>query len=152
MDIAIVAKHAGLPSSTLRYYEEIGLIRSVGRKGLRRLFNVSVLERLALIALGRSAGFSLAEIASMLGVEDKPHIDRQLLTAKADELNGVIQRLVAMRDGLNHAAACTAPSHLQCPTFRRLMGLAAAGELNADAAKIPSPKRRPTNLALAKKH
>ena len=36
MDIAQVAKRSGVPASTLRYYEEKGLIASVGREGLRR--------------------------------------------------------------------------------------------------------------------
>ena len=49
MDIAEVARRSGLPASTLRYYEERGLISSVGRQGLRRLFHPTVLERLALI-------------------------------------------------------------------------------------------------------
>ena len=53
MDIAEVAKRAGVPASTLRFYEERGLISSVGRQGLRRLFSANVLERLALIALER---------------------------------------------------------------------------------------------------
>ena len=65
MDIAEVAKSSGVPASTLRFYEEKGLIRSVGRQGLRRVFGPDVIERLALIALGRSAGFSLDEIAVM---------------------------------------------------------------------------------------
>ena len=126
MDISEVAKQAGLPASTLRFYEEKGLIRSVGRRGLRRQFSPRVLERLALITLGRSAGFSLEEIAPMLGEADRPDIDRQALNDKADELDRTARRLIAMRDGLRHAAVCSAPSHLECPTFRRLMGLAVA--------------------------
>mgnify|MGYP001964731658 CR=1 FL=1 len=62
MDIAEVAAQAGVPASTLRYYEEKGLITSIGRSGLRRVFDSGVVERLALIALGRAAGFSLDEI------------------------------------------------------------------------------------------
>jgi hypothetical protein len=50
MDITEVAQHSGLPASTLRFYEERGLIASIARRGLRRLFDPSVLERLALIA------------------------------------------------------------------------------------------------------
>jgi len=57
MDIAKVAKASGLPASTLRFYEEKGLIKSSGRSGLRRLFNANVIERLTLIALGRNTGF-----------------------------------------------------------------------------------------------
>jgi DNA-binding transcriptional MerR regulator len=66
IDIAEVAIRSGVPASTLRFYEEKGLIESIGRRGLRRLFDAGILERLALIALGRTAGFSLAEISSML--------------------------------------------------------------------------------------
>lgn len=129
LDIAEVAKQAGLPASTLRYYEEKGLIASVGRRGLRRLFDVAVLERLALIALGRASGFSLDEIALMFTREGVVRIDRQALKAKADELDRTIQKLSAMRDGLRHAAVCPAPSHMECPTFRKLLGAAASGAM-----------------------
>jgi len=142
IDIAEVAKRSGVPASTLRFYEEKGLIASVGRRGLRRLFAAHVLERLALIALGRTAGFSLEEIARMLGGGGRPRIDRQLLTDKANELDRSIRQLTAMRDGLRHAAACAAPSHLECPKFRRLMGLAASGAIATHDGNRPSRKTR----------
>lgn len=141
MDIAEVAKRSGVPASTLRFYEEKGLINSVGRQGLRRLFNPNVLERLALIALGRAAGFSLDEIARMLGANAGPEIDRELLVSKADELDKTIGKLQAMRDGLRHAAVCSAPSHMECPKFRRLLGLAASGAISSDDVKKPLKKR-----------
>jgi DNA-binding transcriptional MerR regulator len=131
LDIADVAQRAGVPASTLRFYEEKGLIASVGRRGLRRLFDPGVLERLALIALGRAAGFSLDEIALMFAPDGRPRIDRQLLAAKAEELDSAIRKLSAMRDSLRHAAACPAPSHMECPTFRRLLRAAASGALGA---------------------
>ena len=124
MDISEVARASGVPASTLRYYEEKHLIRSIGRRGLRRVFDSNVLERLALIALGRAAGLSLDEIGSMFAQDGRPVIDRQLLIAKADELDQTIRKLTTMRDGLRHAANCSAPSHLECPKFRRLMGWA----------------------------
>ena len=129
MDIPEVAKRSGMPASTLRFYEEKGLITSVGRRGLHRLFDANVLERLALISLGRAAGFTLDEIARMLGADGHPQIDRQLLADKADELDRIIKRLMAMRDGLRHAVACSAPSYMECPSFRRLLGLAASGAI-----------------------
>ncbi|KVT61289.1 helix-turn-helix domain-containing protein [Burkholderia ubonensis] len=124
LDIADVARHAGLPASTLRYYEEKGLIASNGRRGLRRQYDQAVLQRLALIALGREAGFSLDEIGAMFGAGGEPDIDRAKLDAKADELDRTIHRLSAVRDGLRHAAACPAPSHLQCPSFQKLLRIA----------------------------
>ena len=129
MDISQVARQSGIPASTLRYYEEKGLIASTGRRGLRRVFNPGVLERLALIALGQAAGFALEEIALMFAPDGRPRIDRQKLAAKADELDSTIRRMSAMRDGLRHAAACGAPSHMECPTFRRLLKAAASGAI-----------------------
>lgn len=142
MDITEVAKRSGIPASTLRFYEEKGLLASVGRQGLRRVFGPGVLERLALIMLGRSAGFSLDEIACMFAPDGRPQIDRQLLAKKAKELDGTIRKLSAMRDGLKHAAACPAPSHLECPTFRRLLGLAASGVIRGRGKMATSAKRR----------
>ena len=128
MNISEVSRKSGLPASTLRYYEEKGLISSVGRQGLKRVFAVNILEQLALIALGRAAGFSLDEIAQMLG-HNAPDIDRALLKEKAEELDSTIKKLSAMRDGLRHAAVCSAPSHMECPKFQRLLSLASRGRL-----------------------
>ena len=121
MDITEVARRSGLPASTLRFYEEKGLIASVGRRGLHRVFDPGVLERLALIALGRSTGFSLDEIALMFAPDGQFRIDRQMLAAKAEELDRKIRKLTQMRDSLRHAAVCPARSHMECPTFRRIL-------------------------------
>ena len=141
LDISEVARRCGVPASTLRFYEEKGLIASIGRRGLRRLFDPGVLERLALIALGRAAGFSLDEIARMFAPDGQPHIDRQMLAAKATELDRTIRKLGAMRDGLRHAAKCPAASHMECPTFRRLLRAAGSGAIGGrKAAPLPPPR------------
>lgn len=115
---------SGIPPSTLRYYEEQGLIASVGRHGLRRQFPSETLLQLSLIALGKSAGFSLDEISGMFDRNGEPDLPRAELHARADELDRQIDKLSAMRDALRHVAECPAPSHLECPTFRRLVTLA----------------------------
>lgn len=120
-----------MPASTLRYYEERGLIASIGRRGMRRVFAPGIVERLALIALGRAAGLSLDEIATMFAPDGLPRIDRTMLHAKADEIDASIRRLTAMRDGLRHAAECPAPSHMECPTFQRIVRAAAKGAIRA---------------------
>ncbi|WP_299496979.1 helix-turn-helix domain-containing protein [uncultured Shewanella sp.] len=131
MDIGEVSKQTKLSTSTLRYYEEKGLITSIGRNGLRRVYAPNVIERLALITLGRNAGLSLHEIANMfLTPKDMPltankiNIDRQVLLAKANELDIKINEMTAMRDGLRHAAACRAKHHLDCPKFLRILNIA----------------------------
>jgi len=129
MDIAEVAKRSGMPASKLRYYEEKGLIASVGRQGLRRLFEPSVLEQLALISLGQAAGFSLDEIAQMFSADKKLQIDRKMLDAKADQVDSLIKRLRAMSNGLRNAAKCPGPNHMACPSFQRLIRAASSGKL-----------------------
>lgn len=124
LDIAEVSQLSGLPASTLRYYEEQGLIASAGRRGLRRLFEADVITRLSLISLGQAAGFSLTEIADMFGTSGAPDINRAQLGQKADELDCKISEMTALRNGLRHVMACTAPSHMECPTFQRIMHVA----------------------------
>jgi DNA-binding transcriptional MerR regulator len=141
MDIGEVARRAGVPVSTLRFYEQKGLIASTGRRGLRRVFDPGVLDRLALIALARTAGFSLDEIARMFTPGGQPSLDRRMLADKADELDRTIHQLTAMRDGLRHAAACPAPTHLECPTFRRYLAAAASGTLGARERVAPRRAR-----------
>lgn len=121
MDIGEVAKRAGIPPSTIRYYEEIGLIRSYGRRGLRRQFDPDVLLKLSLIALGRMAGFTLVEIAAMFGKDGQLELSRDELRAKANDLQRQMAKLRVLRDALRHVAECKAPNHLQCPSFRKLM-------------------------------
>lgn len=123
MDIGEVSKASGLPPSTLRYYEEKGLIESKGRNGLRRIFSPSVVQTLAIITLGRKVGFSLDEIHEIFNPDSKV-INREKLLEKAEELDNKIHTLSRMRDGLKHAAACKAPSHFECPKFLRVLNIA----------------------------
>lgn len=141
MDIAEVAKRSGVAASALRYYERKGLIRSLAGAGTRRRFAPEVLDQLALIALGQAAGFSLDEIQAMFSPGGGTRIDRQMLTAKADELDRTVKRLKAMSEGLRHAAACPAPSHAECPSFQRLLKAAAAGALERSRVRRPAPLR-----------
>ena len=129
LDIGEVAERSGVAPSTLRYYEEIGLIASLWRRGLRRQFDADVLLKLSLIAMGKAAGFSLEEIAAMFGRDGRPDIPRDQLRAKAEELQRQMAELRALRDILRHVADCPAPSHLECPTFRKLMQAASRRRL-----------------------
>jgi DNA-binding transcriptional MerR regulator len=141
IEISEVAKWSGIPASTLRYYEEKGLIESLGRRGLRRTFDQDVFGRLSLIALGRMAGFSLDQISAMFGSGPTTQIDRRLLSDKASELDQMIKQLSALKNGLEHAAVCPAPSHMECPSFRRLLKIAAAR-----ARKSPTVRQRGTAI------
>jgi DNA-binding transcriptional MerR regulator len=142
MDISAVAQRSGVPASTLRFYEEKGLIASVGRRGNKRLFDPQVFDQLALIRLGRTVGFSLDEIARMFTVSGEVSIDRGELATRAAEIDDTIARLTAISSGLKHAAACPAPNHMDCPKFRGYLDRAAAGLMSQIPSHQPQPKNR----------
>lgn len=124
LDIGEVAARSGMRPSALRYYEEIGLISSMARNGLRRQFEPGVIQQLRLIAMGKAAGFSLEEISTMFGKDGVPELPRPVLHERADDLDQQIRQLTALRDVIRHVADCRAPSHMECPTFRRLLDVA----------------------------
>ncbi|MBY6066737.1 helix-turn-helix domain-containing protein [Leisingera aquaemixtae] len=129
LDIGEVAERSGVAVSALRYYEDLGLITSIGRKGLRRQFGTEVLLQLSLITLGKAAGFSLQEIAGMFTKDGQPDLPRGQLHARADALEAQIRELTVLKDALRHVADCPAPSHLECPKFRKLLR---AGSVTAE--------------------
>ncbi|MEM7272053.1 MAG: helix-turn-helix domain-containing protein [Actinomycetota bacterium] len=121
LDIGEVVKRSGFTTASLHHYEKLGLIEPVGRRGLRRQYSPDVLDRLALIGLGRAAGFSLADLAQTLPLDRRPGIDRARLVAKASEIDEAINALSALRETLLHVAACPEPDPLMCPEFRKLL-------------------------------
>lgn len=124
IDIGDVAERTGVAVSTLRYYDEIGLIASLGRRGLRRQFGPETIWQIALIALGKKAGYSLDEIARIFRADGTVDVPRPALHIRADEIDRQIRELKVLRDALRHVAECPAPSHLECPRFRKLLRVA----------------------------
>lgn len=124
LDIGEVTERTGVSASALRYYDDIGLIASVGRRGLRRQFGPETIWQLSLISLGKRAGFSLKEISAMFGKAGVVDLPRQTLHARAEEIDRQIRDLAVLRDVLKHVADCPAPSHLKCPRFRKLLRVA----------------------------
>ncbi|WP_113625640.1 helix-turn-helix domain-containing protein [Pectobacterium peruviense] len=147
LDIGDVSEKSGIKPSALRYYEEIGLIASVSRHGLRRQFSEDVLLQLRLITMGKSAGFSLQEIAGMFNKNGMPDLPRTALHQKADEIDLQIDELRVLRDTLRHVADCSAPSHMECPTFRKLVevthrrGQTSEKTSSAVTRKVPQSKK-----------
>jgi DNA-binding transcriptional MerR regulator len=142
LDIGEVAAQSGLPASTLRYYEEQRLIACAGRHGLRRQYEPGVLQRLALINLARSAGFSLDEIAALFGQGDRMEIPRDDLQVRAQELEHRAQGMMALASMMRHVADCPAPSHLECPTFQKLLRIGTRHQSRARRQR----KRKATEL------
>jgi DNA-binding transcriptional MerR regulator len=119
LDIGEVHDRTGLQPSTLRYYEQRGLIAPTGRSGLRRRYDSDVIGRLALIRAAQAAGFTLTEIADLLETTPADAELRGHLATKADELDDRIQLLITMRDQLRHAVTCNSPRLIDCPHFQR---------------------------------
>ena len=141
LDIGQVAHLSGVPPSAIRFYEEKGLIRSSGRHGLRRLFNSHVLRQLEFISLGRSAGLTLDDISNMFTPEGRLSVDRGFLLKKAAEMEKSLRRLEAARNTLLHVAKCSAPNHMECPKFQKLLRISGRRTRIGNRGKKP-PKVR----------
>ena len=143
IDISQLAKKSGLPASTIRYYEEKNLIKSLGRNGLKRLFDTSVFEQLEFIALGQRAGFSLEEIQSMLTTKGRFEVNRESLTVRASEIAQRVKQLIAIQRCLEHAAKCTAEKHSECPKFQKLLRIAGKDQARKHKTLTTAAAKRP---------
>lgn len=126
LDIGVLSERTGVPASALRYYEEVGLIAPVLRRGLRRQYAPETVTQLSLIALGKAAGFSLDEIKGMFNGNSAPELPRTELQQRADAIDRQIRGLATLRDALRHVAECPAENHMACPKFQQLLRLASA--------------------------
>ncbi len=117
LDIGEVRARTGLPASTLHYYERHGLITSAGRAGLRRQYDESTIERLAVIVLCQQAGFRLEEIARLLATGGEPAW-KDLVRAKQAEVQDQMRTLEAIERGLGHALGCPSDNVFRCQHFR----------------------------------
>ncbi|AHE73245.1 MerR family transcriptional regulator [Enterobacter ludwigii] len=121
LDIREVANLTGVTPSTLRYYEKKGLIKPIGRNGLRRQYNEIVVNKLQLIALGQAAGFCLDEIADMFSEDNKLILNNVLLLQRAKEIDSTIRRLQLLSRGLKHVACCSKSVHSECEEFKKIV-------------------------------
>jgi DNA-binding transcriptional MerR regulator len=115
LDIAEVTELTGVAPSALRYYERLGLIEPAGRNGLRRAYDPTVVDRLALIVAGRATGFSLAQLHELLHAP--PAQVRERLGDQIGQIDREIESLRSARALLHHALSCEHESMLECPTF-----------------------------------
>jgi MerR family transcriptional regulator, redox-sensitive transcriptional activator SoxR len=115
LTIGEVAQRAGVAATTLRYYEQIGLIPAPARLGGQRRYNGSVLTRLEVIRLCKSAGFALDEI-QLLFADDAPGrpVSRALAEAKLAEIDAQMESLARARAVIEWGMRCTCPSIDAC--------------------------------------
>lgn len=115
LTIGEVAREAGVAPTTLRYYEQIGLVPAPARRGGQRRYDDSVLARLEVIRLCKSAGFALEEI-QLLFADDEPGrpASRALAEAKLTEIDAQLESLARARAVIEWGMRCTCPSIDTC--------------------------------------
>ncbi len=115
LTIGEVARQAGVAATTLRYYEQIGLVSAPARLGGQRRYDDSVLTRLEVIRLCKSAGFALEEI-QLLFADDAPGrpASRALAEAKLAAIDAQMESLARARAVIEWGMRCTCPSIDAC--------------------------------------
>jgi MerR family transcriptional regulator, copper efflux regulator len=117
MDIGEVRSATGLSTATLHHYEQLGLIASCGRAGLRRQYPDEVVHRLSVIVLCKRAGFSLDEISELLNrVSHKQW--HPVAEAKVAEIDQRIADLQLAKSGIEHALNCRSDDIMTCEHFQ----------------------------------
>lgn len=108
LSIGEIARLAGLPASTLRYYESIGLIPPPKRISGQRRYTVEILPVLAVIQLAKDANFSLPEIQTLVHANGSAPSERwkALAQHKIQEIDGLIAHLQEMRAFLEEGMTC----------------------------------------------
>ena len=115
LTIGKVADETGVAATTLRYYEQVGLVPAPKRVGGQRRYDQSVLVRLEVIALCKSAGFTLDEI-QVLFADDAPGrpASKALAEAKLTEIDARVESLRRARAVIEWGMRCTCPSIDAC--------------------------------------
>src|ERR1700730_98043 len=121
MSIGELARRVGRRPSSIRYYEQIGLLPAATRVAGRRVYGPDALRTLAVIETGQRAGLTLAEIKALLAAspDDTAAIDRlrEMAERKLPEIAALIERSLLVRDWLECAARCECPRRDQCMLF-----------------------------------
>jgi MerR family transcriptional regulator, redox-sensitive transcriptional activator SoxR len=116
--IGEIAARSGVPSSTIRYYEQIELLPPAERVNGRRRYEAGVLQKLSLIRLAQQAGFTIAEIQSLLHdfPADAPPSARwqRMAHQKLEEVDELMRNLQAMRALLEQTLQCQCASLDEC--------------------------------------
>lgn len=133
MNIGEVADRAGLPAKTIRYYEEIGLIRPLRGENGYRAFRETDLHKLAFIGRARGLGFSIEECRKLLALYEDRHRASADVKALAEshltQIAAKIAELRAMEDTLKSlVSACAGDHRPDCPILTGLADPAAPSE------------------------
>ena len=131
LTIGQAAQKAGVATSSIRYYESIGLLPEPDRLHGQRRYRSDVVGKLAFIGVAQSAGFKLTEIKDLIqGIDGENGMAgpmRSLSSQKLDEVEALLERTKVMKGWLEVAKECGCETPEQCALFP------APGEEQADA-------------------
>jgi len=134
LTIGEVARRAGVATSSIRYYERIGLLPEPDRLGGQRRYDADVLGRLGFIGVAQGAGFKLREIKELMdGIDGSTGLGEQmrpLSSQKLGEVEALLERTKAMKGWLEVAKECGCATPAECALF-------------------PEPGEEPQNVDLA---
>lgn len=121
LTIGEVARQAGLATSSIRYYERIGLLPAPERSHGQRRYDADVLGKLGFIGVAQSAGFTLREIKQLIdggaGDDGLGEQMRSLSSLKLDEVDALLERAQAMKSWLEAAKDCGCATPEECALF-----------------------------------
>lgn len=131
MNIGAAARQSGLPPKTIRYYEEIGLLKADRADNGYRDYSGEDVHRLRFVQRARGLGFSVEEcrqLLSLYGNSGRESSDvKALATAKLSEIDRKIEELKGLRKTLSHlVASCHGDARPDCPIIDGLAGRADA--------------------------
>jgi MerR family copper efflux transcriptional regulator len=127
MNIGTAAEKSGLPPKTIRYYEDIGLLRPDRADNGYRDYSTADVHRLRFLQRSRSLGFSVEEcrqLLSLYGDKERESADvKALAEAKLTEIDRKLAELAELRDMLRHLADhCNGDDRPDCPIIDGLAG------------------------------
>ncbi|EAQ47144.1 MAG: Cu(I)-responsive transcriptional regulator [Roseobacter sp. MedPE-SWde] len=127
MNIGDVSTRSGLPAKTIRYYEDIGLIKPRRSENGYRCFVEADLHKLAFLGRARALGFTIEDCRMLMALyEDESRASgdvKQLALEHLSKIETKIADLEAMRDTLTELVHCCAgDSRPDCPILKDLSG------------------------------
>ena len=120
MNIGDVAARSGLPAKTIRYYEDIGLVKPLRDSNGYRAFREKELHKLTFLGRARALGFTIEDCRALLALyEDETRASsdvKRIANQHLERIEAKIRDLKSMRDTLSHLVdACSGDHRPDCP-------------------------------------
>jgi Cu(I)-responsive transcriptional regulator len=127
MNIGDAAERSGLPAKTIRYYEDIGLLKPDRAGNGYRDYSTADVHRLRFLQRARSLGFSVEECRQLLSLYGDTHREsadvKMIATAKLDDIDRKIRELTGLKEMLRQLVdSCNGDHRPDCPIIDGLSG------------------------------